>query len=1263
MNKLLLKKVGLVILSVLLVIYAIFIILPFCINPFVERYSDKISDLAEKTCGLKIKIEQLKLVTTLKLTAGVKVRRISIKLPTGDDILVANNAQAKLSILPLLIGRIEADAVSADTLDANLNVKPDGNLQIIDYLPAADPEDETKEQMTSLPMGFKLSNRMPNILIKEYLFSMIDMRDSKRYSIQGSDLKVSDFVLNKNVKFSTYGVVRLDEVEQFKYNLKITNKIMPDIDINDLVFGGGNSPAPDENNESAEPITFNIIDIFKGIKKNGLTANANMDIKTSGKFDDIHVKGLFDIKNLTMLVNGKQLPEGRVKFDFQGKKTLSQIVLYTAEDEHTTIIGEINHGKSPKIDLSVNSKAKINNIFAVIKSIASSFNYNDLETLTASGAIDADFNLKSNMKKVESDGYFRIPSASVRYSLYNILIDSINADVDFSGNSINLKNLGFTILNQPLKAYGTISNEAVADLHLTADKLLLKGLLAAAGQVGLLKDNDIKSGTISMDAVIKGRLNKIEPVVDISVDEVNILNKPSSTSLSLAQGKVNISSDTKTYKGQIESSDLKIDNPSAKFSLPKAKITLDTQNINIADTYLMIDNSKIDISGKVADYTTKNLAINLKAKGNVFANDLKNMLPKEYHSMLTAKGAIPLLVSITGNDKKQTINFQALATPSGYLHVTDLSAVSGKSTLINSKVLLNGNSLKFEDTGLYVSSGTSLSDLPDSNFSGVTPSLMISGEVADFSNPQLKNFNIATNGIQTISVPSFKNSSASVKADVTLNGYLFNPDFKGNIYSDSISLPSIKTTLKNVSLSLGKSIDLDLPLITVDNSDMKAKAVISKNFSNGVIINNVDFNGNLIDADTLAAAFAGLSSGSGTTTSSGSSASTSGSSDLGIVIREGKGSVVKFKSGNITATNLTSDFNLKNNVFSLKNLKGDSFGGKIDGSVSCNIISGKTSVDMTGTGMNAVNAISAAAGIPNALSGVLDFTAKLTLNAFATPFNSLLNSINGNVTFNVKDGHYANIGTLDSLILAQNIAANALLKAVIAPVRNMPVVQNASNFDTLNGSITLAKGIATLNPVKSAGPSLAYYVTGKYNLINGYTDVVILGRMGADVVAVLGPLGELSASKLTSYIPKFGTQTASILNALTSNPASEKTSEIPALSNGSQNYKDFKVIFTGNVTSASSIKSFKWLSVCDTSSIEGGSLKEQLKTSTEALKNAGQNNIEDVKNTVEDIKNAAKDTADNIKQQIENTKDSIQDLKNLKNLFKKSDTTTPAVSE
>ena len=109
------------------------------------------------------------------------------------------------------------------------------------------------------------------------------------------------------------------------------------------------------------------------------------------------------------------------------------------------------------------------------------------------------------------------------------------------------------------------------------------------------------------------------------------------------------------------------------------------------------------------------------------------------------------------------------------------------------------------------------------------------------------------------------------------------------------------------------------------------------------------------------------------------------------------------------------------------------------------------------------------------------------------------------------------------------------------------------------------------------------------------------------------------------------------------------------MTSGSTNAKDFKVIFTGNVTSASSIKSFKWLSECDTSAITGGSLKEQIKTTTEALKTNHQNNVEAVKQSVNDVKEAAKNTAEDVKNQIQKTKDSIQELKNL---FKK-----PAATE
>ena len=98
-------------------------------------------------------------------------------------------------------------------------------------------------------------------------------------------------------------------------------------------------------------------------------------------------------------------------------------------------------------------------------------------------------------------------------------------------------------------------------------------------------------------------------------------------------------------------------------------------------------------------------------------------------------------------------------------------------------------------------------------------------------------------------------------------------------------------------------------------------------------------------------------------------------------------------------------------------------------------------------------------------------------------------------------------------------------------------------------------------------------------------------------------------------------------------------------------YNDFKVIFNGGVESKSSVKSFKWLSVCDTSEIEGGSLKEQLQQSQEAINQLREQKKEEVKQTVNAVKESAKQTTEDIKNQVQNVKDSIDEIKNL---FKKN---------
>ncbi len=1096
------KKIGIIAGSILAGLYVLFLAVPFFLNGFVNSYNDEIAKAVEEACGFKLKLEKIRLVTTPKLTVGLRVGEFAVFQPDGDEILNVSNAAAKMSLLPLLVKRIEADVVSADSINGVFKVQKDGRFLVENYIPEAAPADKEAPVASELPYGFKLSNHLPDIRVKNYSFALVDMRNSKKYAITGKDFNITDFIFNKHVKISTEGSVSLDDTVPFNYNVKVFNRIMPDTDLNKFVFAQEQT-----ENQTVEqmPIAFNVIDIFEGIRKNQLSADLSANIKTDVTIDNININGLIDLEKLTLAVNSKKLPEGHVKLNFKGKKLISDIALYTAENELTNILGDMD-GKSKKINITFKSNAQINNIFNIVKSIADTFNYKELRTLTATGGIDADFTLKSNMRKISSDGYFKIPSASVKYGLYNILIDKINADVDFAGDRLNINNIAFEILSQPLKLFGTIKSDTETDLHLTADRLSIKGLIVAVGQAALLKENDIKSGTLTVDASVKGKFKELIPRADVLIDNINILNKPSTLAL----------------------------------KLPKSKITVDSKDVNIDNTYVLLDNSRIDINGKISDYAAKNISINLKAAGNLVADDLKSLCPADIRSMIKAKGSMPLALTVTGNDKKQMVDFQMIATPSGYFNIADVSALNGKSTLISSRIVVADNSMRFEDSGLY---SANASALPVS-LGSASPLVKLKGSMDNLTNPHFNNLNISTTSAQTISMPLLELSKLVANANVTLNGNIATPSMKGSF------------------------------------------------------------------------------------------------------------SVPEFKMGGLAATNLTSDCGFKDNVFSLKNLKGDAFSGKINGDIAVNVISGKTSVKMNGSGMNAVTAIEGAAGIPNALSGTLGFNADLKLNSFAPSYNAMLNSILGDISFDVKDGHYANIGRLDNLLLAQNLAANAILKAALAPVRNLPVIQNASAFSSITGALSLKNGVADLKSVKSVGPSVSYFVTGNYNLVSGYTNVVVLGRLGADVVAALGPLGQLSVNKLTSFIPKFGAQTATLVNTLTSNPNAENTAQIPALTSGSTNTKDFKVVFTGNVTSPASIKSFKWLTTCDISGISGGSLKEQLKTNTETLKNSGKTTVQDVKNSVENVKETAKNTAGDIKNQVQKTKDSIQDLKNLKNMFK-----------
>ena len=1184
-----LKIAGFTVIGILAIFYIAFLISPLFVNSYIKSHNSEITDQIESLSGFKVVLNDLKLVTTPKLTAGIKLSHAELAPSQGQNITSLDNFEVKLSLIPLLIKKVEIDKVSAENIRIFLEVKKDGHFLLEDYLkdmPISAQEQEESASVPGLPFGFKLSNKLPNIYLKKFNIEFISTDTNKKYYFDAPEFKLTDFIFNKKVKITSNGSLYLDGSKHFSYDVKIKNYIMPLQDINDVVF----APQP-EQTESKSTVTaktaqttpvINIIDIFDGIHKNKLAANLTADIKTEGTFEDINLFGKTSIDGLTVATDGQTLPESSFNMEFKSKSITINSTFYTSKSlqEITSLNGNIKTGKNPEIDLRLASNAGINNIINLIDSIAKSFGINDLNTLSGTGNIDADLWLTGDKKKIKSSGYLKIPEASISYGLYSILIDKIKADIDLSNNNLNFKDVSFSVFNQPLKFYGTISDKAEADLHLTADKLLIKALVAAAGQFSLLKENKFNSGTLSAEAILEGKLNSPIPSVSLSADNVNIKNTASDTTLKLNKAVFDITTNDGTYEGLLNINSADIISPLATVKIPQSEVTLNEKDLNINNAYMIIDNSRIDITGSINDYADpEDVSININARGNLVASDLYKMIPAEFRKDMSAKGKLPLKVSVTGNLKQQLINASLNMTPDNYLSILDIDLMKNKPAALNAVLKFANDTLKIDKIGLAVNGN-------DIAFA--------TGSISNISKTQNMAIDFSIPSYISMPIPMMgQNSLIKTKGDLIIGGTPLNPTLKG-----SVSIPLIELT--------------DM-LVKLENLDMNLSGSVAN----------------------------------------------------------GKGTLGKLTSGGIVAENLAADFtyNLNNGIIYLSNITGSTFKGNIKGNVSYNIMNGKIGVDLTGEELDAASAINGAAGIKNALTGTLGFTANVTTSG-ATDVE-LIKNLKGQVSFDIKEGAFAGIGRIEMLLSANNIMSNIILKAVVAALSSVDVIKQSANFDYIKGNMTFSDGWANISSITSAGENTAYYITGKYNILNGTANLIILGRLSSDVVAVLGPLGELSVDKFTSYIPKFGSLTSSIIKTMTTNPATEKTENIPSLTGGDTVYKDFKVEFNGGIESTSAVKSFKWLNNPDMSAIESTSLKEQVQTSTENLKQNIKTNIENVKeiqtqtkeslkNTASDIKQQSQQAKEDIKNQVQNVKDSVDEIMNL---FKKPSSQTRPTTE
>lgn len=975
------------ILSVFIALYLAFLfVLPKAID--LNKYSAKITKIIQQNTGYEALTEGLKVKTYWNLSVGASVDKTDLLNSNNEKFAQINGLQIRVSLLPLLIKKIKITDIKADKVMANI--------------------DEKVESPSAHSHNFTPEAKLPNINVKKYRISLLD--GANNYTIKGTDLAIYDYILNKKIKLKSNGDLILNNRKQISYNISLASDIFP------------NASQKNEDRKTQ------LIKIFKDLYNYDAQAKINADLKINKKNNETNINGKINLDEISMIIGEKTIPKSFVYLDFKDNKAKIDSTLYTDANSKAIISGILQNGKNKYIDLHVLSKADLQNLILISKTLFKLAGKKDLEGISANGLINADFDLKSDFKKVESDGYLKIKDANISNNIYKVVLNNVNADIDFSQDYINIKKANANLNGEPITIVGSVDKNAIANIQVLAKNLQLKGLLFASGNTKTLKENNV-SGLVNATASIKGRLDKATPEINAQITNINIINKQSGSKISASKAVINTNAKA---QGQAQITALKITPPTpASISVPKILLSINNNEINIQKTNLYINQIKTDLSGKIS-----------KLKTNPQLNAITVNIPNQI--------SVPM---------------------EGYP---------------NSKIILSGN--------------------------------------------------------------------------LILNGNLNKPQVHGHFDIPLIKIPTISTSIKSSTLQIDKDLILNCPQIQIADSAMKLNATIKNDLSNGIIAKNIDFSAPTLDLNTLIPVFKNMPK----------------SSRAPMTILNGRNSIGNFKVGSIAASNVTSSISMKNNILLLDNLRGEAYLGKIGGSTSYDIPHRRLHLSLQGRGLSANPAITAIIRRNDDINGILDFDSNLSMTGFRKP--ELLNNLKGSLNFIISNGKMGVLGKFEHLLYAQNVISNNIFRGSLNLVARAITAKNTGVYKYMKGKLYFSDGWTNINFIKTAGPSMSLYMTGRYNLIYNTANLIILGRISDDVVRILGPIGEFSVDKAISNIPKVGEITSSLINQISTDPHYENTSQIPDLTPKTEfKTKEFKVIIDGEVQKQSSVKSFKWL--------------------------------------------------------------------------------------
>lgn len=1169
-----LKVLGFVSLGVVLAAYLCFLfVLPNVID--LNKYKPFVQEVAKEQTNIDIDFENAKIITTPLLGVGVKIDNIIVKLPDGSLLFSASGIKTRVAVPSILMLTAKVSCFEIDKPFINLEIAKDNKdykvVKLVEDILNSNKEKTLGEEKVVTESWFNpewIRIKVPCIKLNNYKVLITDIKTGHYLDLHGEELKAGYFN-GKVAKLKTYAELYSDE----KKNLTAH------VDIN--TFLPKSEPSLDSEDDPAERIDIPFVNPVELYRTYDLKADIDTKIKIRNHNGDLTSFGYFNIDDITMKVSHLTLPASYIHIKTFGHSMDIDSNIYAAKEQNIQLLGKLNYSKHPWLDMNIKTGViKYDDMLILGKAFLDSLRIpNELGQFNAEGTTIADCYIKTNFKKLKSQGFIKVQNGGLSIRNLGQVISKANINVLLDNSVLNFENSSLYVNNSKISVDGTIDKNSVADIKISTEKLPLPSLFYAFAPKDLRTSYNFKSGDLTLDATIKGKLKEFISNAKFDLNNLNLSDTKNSFNLKNSSliGDFIYNVKTNSPDGHIENKDFNFTLPKTGSSIriPVLGIGVANKNIIINENKLLFnDNSEIKFSGDVIDYT-KLKSINFNANGNISTDDMIKVLGKELKPFIHSQGIIPVKLTFDGNKKKQTLVAQALANKDNFITPVDLTELGGKQTSLQTIVDFKPNRIKIKKTGLYIR--TVSVDEKGNEIINLDDILDIDGTIAgDRINLIKINLPKRISG-KIYAFP--KSSFVRDNAKIFIYGALSNPIIRGKLSLRELKIPELLTSVDNINLDFrGHALNFNLNNILLNNSDINLEGDLDLNPSYVINISNFNVVSKNINLDKLLKV-SELAMKYVPVSSSGQSNS-SNSADIPVAIQNGSINMRRIVTGNIEILDTTSRIALRRNILGLRTLRTNIFKGRVSGDIFVDIVKMFVNVDLQGEGINVAKAMLDAANMKDMLSGTAQFKAKLSIDGQAKTVAEQMKGITGDIDFNVKNGQFGPFGKIENLIIAENIRESQFFQTALGGIINSLTSIDTTHFSDLTGHLSFNEGICHIDPITSLGTALTLHIFGDFDLVQNYADMKVRAKMSSIISKVLGPLNAINPINLMNSAASLNVVTAKAFSLFCEVVPQEELDILPSFENGyiDSGAAKFQLKVRGDAAKPLTlIKSFKWL--------------------------------------------------------------------------------------